>query len=221
MASVYKGCPVGAFFGRGPEWKRIRNFIQNDLLHPASAARYTPGVLQSARACSRGVPAFSGRMNEYTNLASFEMFSTAMLGQQLGIINPTGETDPRHLEFCKAVAEAMAANSNLMMSAKDPILCNFLGYKTSEYRNFEKNWSIYTKIARDLAGELYERRMKNQLTTTEENSYINQAFTRYEKRKRENPHFRRREKPARRFAGGWSGYYWRHTHLEIAPCGAL
>jgi len=180
IGKFYKGCPVGALIGRGPDWKRMRNFIQNDLLHPASAARYAPGVLQSARACSRGVPAFSDRLNEYTNIASFEMFSTAMLGQQPGIINPTGDTDPRLLEFCTAVAKALGSNSKLMTSAKDGILCNIFGYKTSEYRHFEQHWSICTKIARELAGELYERRLKNQLTAAEENSYINQAFTRYE-----------------------------------------
>lgn len=66
---------VGAILGRGPSWKRIRSFLQSDLLHPTSAARYTPAILQAAVSCSRGVPDYAdNNLNEYLNLASFEMY---------------------------------------------------------------------------------------------------------------------------------------------------
>ena len=119
-------CPIGAFFGRGPDWRRMRNFIQTDLLHPTAATRYAPGILLGARASSRGITEYADNMNAYINLAAFEMFSTAMLGQQPGILDPTVETNPRDVEFCNIVAQSLASHSQLMHSAKDAVLCNVL-----------------------------------------------------------------------------------------------
>lgn len=40
-----KGYRTVGFMKRGPEWKRIRTFLQKDLLAPASARGYLPGTL--------------------------------------------------------------------------------------------------------------------------------------------------------------------------------
>jgi len=54
---------AGSLIKNGAEWKRIRNFVQTDLLSPASAQRYLPAALEAAESISRGAPYFSNRMN--------------------------------------------------------------------------------------------------------------------------------------------------------------
>ena len=54
------------------------------------------------------------------------------------------------------------------------------GYKTEAYRKFEETWKAGQEIAQELSDDLYARRQKNALTETEELSYINQAFNRFE-----------------------------------------
>lgn len=63
------------FFGRGPEWKRIRAFMQTDLLSPQSAAAYIPGVIRAAEMASKSAPAYSDKVNDYLHLCAFDMFS--------------------------------------------------------------------------------------------------------------------------------------------------
>lgn len=43
--------------GRGEEWRRIRRFLQTDLLHPESANGYVPGIARAASLASRGAQA--------------------------------------------------------------------------------------------------------------------------------------------------------------------
>ena len=76
-----RGATVAGLLSHGPEWKRVRTFVQTDLLAPASAQRYLPLVVEAAPSISRGAPAYADKMNAYLNLASFEMFSNVMLGE--------------------------------------------------------------------------------------------------------------------------------------------
>ena len=65
---------VGGIIDHGPEWLRMRRFLQSDLLSPQAAARYVPAILEAAHFASKGAPAFAqqNKMNEYLNLARYD-----------------------------------------------------------------------------------------------------------------------------------------------------
>lgn len=169
-------------FSIGPQWKRVRSFLQTDLLHPTAAARYIPSVLEAAASSSRGASSFAeeGRLNEYLNKASFEMFSNVMMGQLPCITDPTRTADPVEVEFCDTVATALQLLSTLNQSAWDFVCTTKLGYKTSTYKRFESAWGTSQRIAQQKVEDLYQRRLQNKLTSSEQDCYANQAFERFE-----------------------------------------
>jgi len=171
---------IGHLLGRGAAWKRIRSFVQTDLLHPVSAARYSPAVLQAAASASRGAPAYAESLNEYLNVTSFEMFSAVMMGQLPGIPNPDTETADEDVQFCDSVAAALRWNSHLMVSGYHAILTTQLGYKTAKYKEFEREWHTAQTIAAAKVEDLYQRRAAGQLTETEKSCYAVHAFERHE-----------------------------------------
>jgi hypothetical protein len=69
----------GGIMGHGEEWRRIRSFMQTDLLAPKSANRYLPGILQATRYCSRGLPHHKTNVNHFLQLASFDMFCSVLV----------------------------------------------------------------------------------------------------------------------------------------------
>ena len=94
-----------AFSMHGPPWKRVRRFVQSDLLSPTSAARYVPAILEAAQVASRGAPQYEGdknnnvdddddTMNQYLNLASFAMFSNGTC------TNKHNQNNQHVLELC-------------------------------------------------------------------------------------------------------------------------
>lgn len=66
---------------RGEEWKRIRTFMQQDLMQPASARGYVPGMVQAACLASAGAPASADDLNTYLGRCAFDLFSTIMFGK--------------------------------------------------------------------------------------------------------------------------------------------
>ncbi|KAL9179789.1 hypothetical protein ACHAXT_007759 [Thalassiosira profunda] len=62
------------FAGRGKTWKRLRTFLQTDLLSPQAAAGYVPIMVEAAKLASKGAPASVDDLNAYTNRCSFDMF---------------------------------------------------------------------------------------------------------------------------------------------------
>ena len=65
-------------FGQGEEWKRLRTFLQTDLLSPASAKSYIPGLIEAANLGSKGAPASCNEMNDFLNYCFFDLFSTGV-----------------------------------------------------------------------------------------------------------------------------------------------
>jgi hypothetical protein len=75
-----KGNGGGGIMGHGEEWRRIRSFMQTDLLAPKSANRYLPGILKATKYCSHGLPKHKHDVNHFLQLASFDMFCSVLLG---------------------------------------------------------------------------------------------------------------------------------------------
>ena len=61
------GGPLGsaenAFYGQGAEWKRLRMFMQTDMLAPAAAKGYSASILKAADLASKEVPISGHDMN--------------------------------------------------------------------------------------------------------------------------------------------------------------
>ena len=172
---------AGAIVQQGAAWKKMRRFIQTDLLSPKAAARYVPGILQGAEVASKGAKHYAekGELNHYLNLASFDMFSNAMLGTLPKVSDPSSHTDPDEVRFCTAVATALKLNSYMSTRASEGVLNNILGVKTKAYRKFEENWDISQSTAVRKARDLYQRRSSTKgISQEEDNAYANQAFFR-------------------------------------------
>jgi cytochrome P450 len=92
---------VAAILEHGPEWKRIRSFLQTDLLSPQSAARYIPGIIRAAEYASKGAAANEDDLKFYLNEASFDMFSMILLGDLPRIADPSTESQPDDVRFCR------------------------------------------------------------------------------------------------------------------------
>ena len=54
-------------------------FFQNDLLSPAAAKGYIPGMIEAAQLASKGAPSIADNMNYFLNCCAFDLFSTGAL----------------------------------------------------------------------------------------------------------------------------------------------
>lgn len=169
---------IGGLLNHGPEWKRIRRFVQSDLLSPAAGARYVPAILEGAEIASRGAPYFSDNLNEYLGLASFDMFSNVLMGHLPKVSDPTSHSDPKDVEFCRNVTAALKLNSEFMVTAMEGILNAGLGIKTKKYKEYENSWDKAVDYAMQKVRELHQRRLDNTLNEKERDSYANMAYDR-------------------------------------------
>jgi cytochrome P450 len=161
----------------GPEWKRIRSFLQTDLLSPQSAARYMPGIIRAAEYASKGAASNESNLKLYLNEASFDMFSMILLGDLPRIADPSTESQPDDVRFCRSVAKALSLNSTLNSDVKS-ILLNKMGIKSSLYKEFADNWREALSLAEQKIDQVVEKRNAGTLTKEEADSYLNQAMDR-------------------------------------------
>lgn len=165
---------------KGTEWKRLRRFVQTDLLSPKSARQYLPAALEAARLSSKNAPNFADNMNEYLNLASFDMFVNILLGHLPAITDPTTEKLPEDVEFCNTVAQGLRTLQQLSMSPYQKMMVKTFGIETNLYKKFHSNWARAVAISFKKVQDLKAARTQGILTDTQENSYINRAFDRLE-----------------------------------------
>lgn len=173
---------VGGLVRNGPEWKRMRRFVQSDLLSPQAAQRYIPAILEAAQFASQGAPQFAAdnNLNEYLNLASFDMFTNVMLGNLPKVSNPATATEEDRA-FCHHVAAALRISSVMSSSVKEAVLNNMLNIPTKLYKEFESHWDVAQTIAAKRVQDLLDRRTAggtSSLKPLEQDSYAHQAFTR-------------------------------------------
>lgn len=164
--------------GHGPEWKRIRRFAQTDLLAPKSARRYMPAAIEAVYYSSKGAPDYADRMNDYSNLASFDMFVNIFLGHLPRITDPTTKSDPEDVEFCETLALSLRTINALSLSSYHKLMVKTIGIDTDLYKQYSTNWTRVMEISANKVRQLKELRQNGQLTPTQESSYANQAIER-------------------------------------------
>lgn len=178
-----KGITVGSVIlgNANEEWRRVRTFLQKDLLHPDSAKEYLPGIIQAAEIASKGAIAFSNKENvdlkTYFNYAAFDMFSAVAFGEMTKIASSEVKSDPEYEIFCKMALEGLSTAVLITMNPIEKIY-NMIGITTSRqqhcYDCFDEMWEI---SGRKVQGFM-DRKDKGQLSDFEESSYLAKAINR-------------------------------------------
>lgn len=165
------------FFGRGSTWKRMRTFLQTDLLSPASAKAYIPGMVEAAQFASKGAPASSLDLNAYTNRCSFDLFCSLMLGELTRMADPNTGHSEENIEFCRAAVNGM---ESMMLQISNPLqLILFrLGIKTSLYKQMGREFGKTMEISSRKYDAFRAKYDSGNLTEKERNSYLARAIER-------------------------------------------
>jgi cytochrome P450 len=165
------------FAGRGETWKRLRTFLQTDLLSPQDAAGYVPGMVEAAQLASRGAPASASELNAYTNRCSFDLFCSLMFGELTKMADPETGHNAENVEFCNASVRGMESMLAQMTSPLELIMFK-LGFKTKLYKEMVRSFEKANGISKKKYEAFRKRSNENDLTEKEKQSYLGRAIVR-------------------------------------------
>ena len=165
------------FAGRGATWKRLRTFLQTDLLSPQAAAGYVPIMAEAARLASRGAPASSDHLNAYTNRCSFDLFNSLMFGQLTKMADPDTGHDEDNIAFCQASVRGMEA---MLAQLTSPVQLPLfkMGIRTKLYKDMASNMAVAFGIANEKVASFRARCDAGGLNGAEKISYLGRAIER-------------------------------------------
>ena len=165
------------FFGRGETWRRLRTFMQTDLLSPQSAKGYVSGVAAAAEIASKGAPKHADDLNTYFNYCAFDMFNTIMFGELTKVSDPDSPIDPINLTFCH---ESVKSLGLLIAQIQDKmeVINAKRGIKTDMYREFAASMDIVYDIAYQKITNFKHLWELRQLNENQKASYLAHAFER-------------------------------------------
>jgi len=170
----------GEILGHGKDWKLVRTFLQSDFLAPQSANRYLPGILKATPHISKGIALHSDNLNNFLNLASFDMFCSILIGTYPRITDPDTAVDPADDEFCTKVVDQIQGAVMMTRSPYETILYK-LGIKSSRYKEVYDTWTETLEYGMKRLSEQEKKKEAGMLTEAEEASYWNQAMERWAK----------------------------------------
>jgi cytochrome P450 len=180
-----RGLKTGALLESGKEWKRIRTFMQTDLMHPASARGYVPGMIQAAELASKGAPAMSRCLNHYLNLCAFDLFSTIMFGELTQTADPAAPKDPENVRFVTNAVEGLSTALELFREPYE-IIMDKLGYQTPKLRRAFHCFDTIWEIVQNKTMQFAKRKQNNQLTENERVSYLARAMDRQQQQEQQH-----------------------------------
>jgi cytochrome P450 len=141
-----RGFKTEEFFGRGETWKRVRTFLQTDLLHPDSARGYVPGILEAARLASKGAPSSKNAMNDYLSRCAFDMFSSLMFGEMTQVADLNTPTNQENQRFVECAADGLGKAVFMAVDPKESILGGVFGIETKmgkqAFAQIDEAWAI-------------------------------------------------------------------------------
>jgi len=174
-------------FGHGEEWRRIRTFLQTDLLHPEAARGYLPGIIEASRRASKGAAAAAslqasreetGALNTYLNRVAFDMFSSMMMGEYVETADVMTPTNPENARFVKGAVQGLGGAVEMLFSPYENIVGNLLGFETAKIKHCFAGFDTAWSIAQDKIGRFIERKERGELTDNEQVSYLSRALDR-------------------------------------------
>ena len=173
-----RGMKTGALFQQGEEWKRIRNFMQTDLLHPESAKSYIPGMIEAARLASRAAPTCKDNLNTYFNHCAFDLFAAIMFGELTKAADPNAKSNPENILFAKSVVDGLSNAISIIMDPLEGIAGNALGLTTKKQQYTFDKFDKALEIGRRKVSDFTERKERGELNENEQNSYLFKAIDR-------------------------------------------
>jgi len=168
-------------FGQGVHWKRLRNFFQTDLLSPAAAKGYIPGIIEAAQLASRGAPASADNMNYFLNCCAFDLFNTVMFGELTEVADTVSPTDPDNLEFVNSALGGLANGVQLLASPYQVIIGRELGIETKQYKTMAKNFEAAWEIGKKKIDVFMQKFAEDSLNDNQKASYLARAINRQQK----------------------------------------
>lgn len=159
---------AAGFFDRGAEWKRIRGFMQKDLLAPQSAREYLPVIIEGAEISSarmRDDPSMSEDLNRFLNYCGMDLFTGVLFG------NHSGLAPEDYQSFCRTAVESMSKLFHLVYRPQH-LLAQKLGFQTPLMRDFYDEFDFVTKTARNRLEAFTAAKEKGTLTAEEHNAYF-------------------------------------------------
>jgi cytochrome P450 len=168
----------GGFFGRGDDWKSIRNFLQTDLLSPQSAAGYIPGVIIAVELASKGAPQSQNDLNSYLNRCAFDMFCSVMFGELVRVADPSTPTEPKNLEFIENAVRFLNISTEMLLNPYETIVGNGMNFKTKMYKEFEICADVVFDISREKIRQFQKLYNQDKLDELQKQSYLANALRR-------------------------------------------
>jgi cytochrome P450 len=165
------------FAGRGETWKRIRTFMQTDMLSPQSASGYIPIMAEAAMFASKGALASSADLNGFANRCSFDLFTALMFGTLSKMADPETGHDQENIDFCNAAVNGMDKMLKQMTSPLQ-LMLHRVGIKTDMYKEMSQSFGTAFDIAEKKYQKFRKRSDANELTEAEKSSYLGRAIIR-------------------------------------------
>jgi len=165
------------FFGRDDTWKRLRTFLQTDLLAPKAAAGYVPGAIEAARLATKGAPFYKGDLHEWLHYAAFDMFCTVMFGQITDCSNPKTFTQVEHTEFASSATEFLQLNNYMNANAMEILLGRSGLYETEKHKRLKSLLDDIFARGRRFVNDFMDKE-EAELTEFEKKSWLYHAMKR-------------------------------------------
>lgn len=174
---------LAGLFSHGEEWKRLRSFLQTDLLSPVAAKAHVPGMLKAAKCASQGATTHNDNltMKEYLSRCSFDLFSSVMFGELTlsaknpGLDNTSSSSDSGTL--CKSTFQLTDDLFSMMISPFELILSK-IGIESARYKSLYANTRASEEMAMKKIEAFKERKLQGTLNEFEKASYFARAMDR-------------------------------------------
>lgn len=160
------------FYSRGQEWKRIRSFLQKDILSPMSAKEYLPGILRGAALASPKAVDFEDDIERFLNFAATDMFANVLFG------NNEGMSEEDYRTFCEVGVEVLSEVVQMTRSAYENAAYFSGAFQTVRVRKFHDNMDIVNGIAQKQLRSVLKRIEEGNVTEDEKQSYFYKAILR-------------------------------------------
>ena len=175
-----------SLFKTGPEWKRMRSFIQTDLMQPQAANGYVPAMIEAAKIASDGVPAYAeADMKKFFTRCAFDLFCGVMFGEITETANPTAKNKDSSSSkrktnemFVDHVSTGLSDAIQILLDPFENAIAKPFGITTRRqqtcFDHFDKSWEI--GIAKIL--DFCRRKDEGTLSESEKRSYLYRAVER-------------------------------------------
>jgi cytochrome P450 len=165
---------LAGLYGRGADWKRLRGFLQKDLLSPMSAKEYLPVILDGAKKASAKATTViqqEGGITPMLNFAAMDMFMNILLGSD----EMMSKED--YVMFCHKGVEVLHDVPNIQRSPWEN-MARKIGFRTSAIKKFSHSLETADDIAQRQLKGFIKRMKEGDLKEEEKQSYFYKAMLR-------------------------------------------